>query len=125
MRACPSHCRGAVFDEARERDLRVQPIIRNDRGNASRGQGLANEAITVLVAFLPAAAVEEHHHRAARRRLARGIDIQMLTSQLAVSDISVAGMAPRRRQRIDPELARAGRQQAGHEAHRDRPADNR
>src|SRR5205085_8699301 len=74
--ADPAHRRGAVFEEAGIRRVRVEPVVGDEGDKALGGEGAAGEAIIVLAPALPRAAVEEDRHRAAGFFFARGIDVE-------------------------------------------------
>ena len=87
---------GAVFIEAREGYLRVDPIIGHDHDRADAGQRLSGEEIILLVAFLPGAAIEEHDDRCVRREHLWHINIELLLVLIAIGDIAGDDQVPRR-----------------------------
>ena len=103
---CPADGQRPVFDERGERDMRVQPVVRQHRHEAARRQGLGDEAVIALAAGLPVAAVEEDDDRARRSpshgprgpggpggpgdRVGRPVDVQLLAGEAAVGEVGRA-----------------------------------
>ena len=75
----------AISRKTRERKDR---IIRHDRDNALRRQRSADEGVEIARAALPAAAIEEHDN-GRLGRVARLIDIELLSRPFAISETAV------------------------------------
>lgn len=76
--ADPGDGGGAVIEEVREADFRVDPVIGDDGDEALGRQGLADELVIVLRTGFPRAAIEEDQDGRIRRSAGGREDIEAL-----------------------------------------------
>ena len=117
--AGPGHGQGPVLDEFRKAHLGIEPVVGDHRGVAARGESLADEAVALPRAPLPAAAVEEDEGPLRDLARRRPIDVEPVTPRRAVGGPGLDPMVPLGHQGIHQPQRRAGRQGQGQQRGRE------
>eukprot|EP00752_Nemacystus_decipiens_P000256 g256.t1 len=119
----PVRGRGGVLGECRVADIGIEPVLDDCDRDAPACEGVADEAIAVLAAAAPGAAVEEQHRRGGDGPLFRQIEVEAHARVIAVGDVGDQAIAVLRHERVERLERRTGRERQPRAHERERCGD--